>query len=274
MGRTLGKGVVLTVHGRSPRPHGFRGLLFDFTERTSLAWPHVLVFVASSLRETLGAGGVVIPNGVDASSIQSRVAALHRLRVSEGQDCTFLFLGRVSVDKGFLVLLQAYAAVRSRVQTPTSLVVVGPIDDDVATAIRKGDQSLDGVEIAGPSDSPTDWLAAADVFVLPSFNEGLPLSLLEAMAAGLPAVVTMIGDMPTVVRSGETGWLVHPGDARELESAMAEAASSGERREEMGRRGKLLIASKFDLEECVKAYETTYARAIRKAAGQVRGGNA
>jgi len=275
LGRILGKGVVLTVHGRSPRPGGMRGWMFDIAERLSLRGPHGLVFVAASLRDAFRVGGVVIPNGVDAEAIRLRVNALRQPAVGDDQRCVFLFLGRVSEDKGFLILLKAFAAFRSRLETPTRLIVVGPMDESVATAIRSEEgRLLRDVEFVGLVEAPTDWLAGADVFVLPSFHEGLPLSLLEAMAAGLPAVVTTVGDMPAVVRSGETGWLVEPGDASGLESALVEAARSRTLREAMGQRASSLVAASYGLERCVAAYEEAYARAVSAATGHPRGAKA
>jgi glycosyltransferase involved in cell wall biosynthesis len=273
LARILGKGVVLTVHGRSPRPTGLRGWVFDLSERLSLRAPHGLVFVASSLRESFRGGGIVIPNGVDAGAIRARVDALRQSAPARARGCAFLFLGRISKDKGFLVLLNAFAAVRSRSEE-TRLVAVGPVDEAVEAEVRSQEGRLSrDVEFVGLVETPSDHLAVADVFVLPSFHEGLPISLLEAMAAGLPAVVTTVGDMPAVVRPGETGWLVDPGDQAGLESAMVEAASSRAGREAMGARASSLVASSYDLEQCVRSYEEAYGRAVR-VAGHLGGANA
>jgi glycosyltransferase involved in cell wall biosynthesis len=62
--------------------------------------------------------------------------------------------------------------------------------------------------------------ARADVFVLPSLNEGLPMTLLEAMAAGKPVVATRVGAIPNLIRQGETGLLVNPGDKNDLREAL------------------------------------------------------
>lgn len=263
--RGLGKGVVLTVHGRSPRPRGLRGLAFDLVERVCLRVPHRVIFVSESLRRVFGRGRV-IPPGVPVADIRVQAASRQELRRELGLNGAFvlLFLGRVTVDKGFLTLLDALVSARNKIAVPLRLLAVGPVAEDVARDVSMRLESLEGsVALVGEREHPWRYLAAADAFVLPSFREGLPLSLLEAMAAGLPSIATSVGDIPDVVHQGSTGWLVLPGDVRGLAAAIVSAATHPDARETMRMQGAALVSERYDLDHTVAAYAEAYAQTAR-----------
>lgn len=258
LARALGARVVVTVHGRSPRPTGPRGILFDAAENIGRKIPDVIVFAAESLRDSMGPG-IVIPNGVPTPTMrpgpESREGARRRLGL--GDEFTLIFVGRVDRDKGFDVLLDALDRARS-VWPSVRLIAVGPVDDDVRAAVSR--ERAEYVTLLGFQSNPAQYVAAADVFVLPSLREGLPLSLLEAMAMGLPVIGTRVGDIPRVVRPGDTGWLVDPGDISGLASAIIESAADAEHRKSMGSRAANLVSSRYDMGSVVWRYEALYAQ--------------
>lgn len=258
--RALGKSIVLTVHGRSPSPRGLRGILFRGMERACLRVPHRVVFVAKSLRDSVGSG-TVIPNGIDANRIRGQLGDREALRREFGVPPSFVlvFLGRVTADKGFLVLLAALEVARASVSDGLSLVAIGPASEEVRSQLRKR-APTPGVFVfeLGERSDATRLLSLGDVFVLPSFHEGLPFSVLEAMAAGLPVIAARVGDLPEVVRPGETGWLVDPGDVGQLAATIAEAAKDSYQLLRMGSRGASLIAESFSLGRAVEGYLDLY----------------
>jgi glycosyltransferase involved in cell wall biosynthesis len=101
-------------------------------------------------------------------------------------------------------------------------------------------------------------LAAADLFVLPSLWEGLPLVLLEAMAAGLPAVVTAVGGNPEVVENGVSGVLVPAGDEQALAAAMLSLLNNPLRRQQMGQAARERFDRYFSLRRFIEAHENLY----------------
>lgn len=256
----LGKPAVLTVHGRSPIPRGVRGLVFRAVERACLRVPDRVVFVAKALRDSFDTG-TVIPNGIARERVRGDLGDREALREEFGLSTSFvlIFVGRVTADKGFLVLLAAMDQARSSVSAGLSLVAIGPASEEVRSHLQSR-PPMPGVAVVGLGER-TDavrLLSLGDAFVLPSFHEGLPFSLLEAMAAGLPVIASRVGDIPEVVRPGETGWLVDPGDVQQLSAAITEAAADPGRLSRMGGRGASVVAESFSLERTVDRYLALY----------------
>ena len=132
-------------------------------------------------------------------------------------------IARLAPPKDHETLLHAFAQARRDV--PASLWVVG--DGPLRASLEKLAADLElgnAVVFWGERLNPGDFLAAADAFVLSSRSEGLPMSLLEAMSAGLPAIVTDVGGMAEVVHRFNLGPVVPCGDAEALASAMASTA--------------------------------------------------
>jgi glycosyltransferase involved in cell wall biosynthesis len=104
------------------------------------------------------------------------------------------------------------------------------------------------VVFAGFRDDLDHWMPNADLFVLPSFTEGLPNVLLEAHAAGVPVVATAVGGTPELVVHGETGLLVHAGDDAALADNMANLLSDDDRRRAMGDAARVRVREQFTFE--------------------------
>ena len=101
-------------------------------------------------------------------------------------------------------------------------------------------------------------LAGADIFLLTSISEGIPLTLIEAMLAGLPIVATRVGGVPEVVQQDVTGLLAPAGDDNDLARQLLWLADYPERREEMGRLGRRRALAMFSEQEMVAHYEGLY----------------
>ncbi|MBB1075272.1 glycosyltransferase family 4 protein [Rhodoferax sp. 4810] len=174
---------------------------------------------------------------------------------------TFVFLGLLSTLKGIPVLLDALARarVRWRVQLAGNEGEPGFADRLQAEISRLG--FGDRMKLLGPVVGPAkdQLLAQADAFVLPSLAEGLPMSLLEAMASRLPVVVTAVGAMPEVIDDGIDGLLVPPNDAAALASAMDWLAQSPEQRVAMGRAGYAKYRARYSVDAMVQALLDIYA---------------
>jgi glycosyltransferase involved in cell wall biosynthesis len=129
-----------------------------------------------------------------------------------------LFLGRLDRNKGIYDLLEVISALRSPIPE-VRLVCAGDgeLDEVKRRAAELGIE--DSVTMTGwiGAEEKAQWLARADVFVLPSYAEGLPMSVLEAMAAGMPVLASAVGGIPDVIADGVNGFLTAPGDKAMLE---------------------------------------------------------
>lgn len=114
------------------------------------------------------------------------------------------------------------------------------------------------------------FLSEIDVFVLSSRSEGLPLSLLEAMAVGLPIVATTVGDVPELVTLAECGWLVPPNQPQALADAMERALLAQDLRDR-GQRARELVLSRYSLDGMTAIYERLYVDLIENASDRTRG---
>ena len=178
---------------------------------------------------------VVIHNAVDVSAApRSRHdRAVPRL----------IAVGRLKAPKDFLTLVRALATLPDRA-FEALIVGDGPDREEVAAEIRRLGLE-ERVQLAGERSDVPELLAGSDVFVLSSRSEGLPVSVLEAMAAELPVVASDVGGVAELVVDGETGMLVPPGDAgcarRRARSSPRRSRASAEarRRRARPRRGLL-----------------------------------
>ena len=162
--------------------------------------------------------------------------------------CRLLFVGRLDQVKGVVVLFDAVASlVAAGAPIHLTLVGDGPQRGDLERRARElGIAS--SVEFAGyrNQEEVQQHLRDTDVFVLPSFAEGVPVSLMEAMAAGLPVVATNVGGVTELVSDGRNGVVVAPGDAAALERAIAGLVADAPLRRRLGEHGRETVRADFD----------------------------
>ena len=167
---------------------------------------------------------------------------------ADHEELKVLCVARFVPEKGLDLLLEAIAALCER-RTDVRLVLVGegPLEAHLRRkAIDLGIQ--DRVAFTGPvgQDDLAQYYAEADVFCLPSFAEGLPIVLMEAMATGRPVVASRIAGIPELVEDGVSGVLVAPGQPDELVAALEMLAASPELRRRMGGAGRARVEDAFD----------------------------
>jgi glycosyltransferase involved in cell wall biosynthesis len=167
--------------------------------------------------------------------------------------------------KGHDDLLDAWATLRERIPG-WQLLIIGDGPRRAHLEGRVADMGLaNEVRFAGNQDDVPAWYACADIAVLPSFgDEGVPQSLMQAAACGLPAVSTPIGAIPEAVRDGKTGLLVPPRDARALAAALSYLMTHAELRMHMGSAARAYAQSHFGIERMLDAMDKVFAEAARR----------
>lgn len=190
-----------------------------------------------------------------------------------GRPLTVLSVGRLAVDKGHALLLEAAALASSRA-LPLHFVLAGDGPERNRLEARLRLLGLDDVvEMIGPvgQDRLAELYHDADIFCLPSFAEGLPIVLMEAMSTGLPVVSTNVAGIPELVRHGETGLLVAPGRPDRLVEALETLAGDGDLRHRIGAAARGAVQVEYDLHRNVARLRSKLFDVLdREAAGPAR----
>ena len=180
------------------------------------------------------------------------------------EGCTLLFLSRVVAAKGIFELIQALAKLVD--DFPALKLKVGG-DGDLTAASRLADSLGVGgrIEFLGwvRGDSKTKLLTTATIYVLPSYNEGLPMGVLEAMSAGMAIVASRVGGIPEAIEDGREGFLVAPGNVEQLVLCLHRLLLDGDLRVNIGAAARRKAVTHFDVNNIVLRLEELYADILK-----------
>jgi glycosyltransferase involved in cell wall biosynthesis len=227
--KLCGARVLYQVHGGAlPRQFFARSRMLTSFLRGTLRIPDAIVVLAreelDAYRDFLPRQRIVaIPNAVDASIY----AKLERQQSNAALPLKLLYIGRLHREKGLYEALEGLRMARAN-GVRAHLVIAGNGAEEQYLKRYVDDHGLsDCVAFAGPvfGEAKLQLLAAADVFLLPSYREGLPYSLLESMAAGTPVITTRVGGIPDVVSDGVNGVFVPRRDAHAIARAIINFAA-------------------------------------------------
>jgi glycosyltransferase involved in cell wall biosynthesis len=262
---------VTTVHLPGDTRHA--GVLLPLTRlalRRGVVPVAVSGEVAQWVQQACGAQHCrVIRNGVPVGDYRHRAAARTALRTEHGlggDDIVFVCVARLEPQKNQAMLLEAFA--RAFITEPRAqlwLAGDGGCRDGLERRARELRVENRARFLGQRADVP-QILAAADVFVLPSRNEGNPLALMEAMAAGLPVIGTAVGGVPELIASEDSGLLVRSGDCDGLASAMLRLFRDAELRHRMAARSAQHAFHSFTAPRMAQAYSELYERMVTRNA--------
>lgn len=173
---------------------------------------------------------------------------------------TIVFMGRLGERKGTFDLIKAFSTVASRIDGKYHVALCGDGDIDAARSQIDELGLSDRITCPGWVDPQQREriLNEAVLNVLPSYNEGLPMSILEAMAHGIPTISTNIAAIPEVVRSGVNGMLIEPGDIDALGDALTSLLDDAAGRKRMSKAAFELIESTYSLDAHMKQVKELY----------------
>ena len=192
----------------------------------------------------------ILPHGIDTAKYpQSNEKIRRELKISHGvdPDCkVLLFCARIVKDKGVDTLQDVWKILHKKFPDALLFVVGGGLND-LLDELRKTSAELDdSIKVIGEVDAPQEFYQMADVYIFPSRHEGLPTSLLEAMASGLPAVTSDIGGCEDVIENDVNGYRVYSEDASAFAEKISELFIDNERRKIFGERAAKLIRQTCD----------------------------
>lgn len=234
---------------------------------------NALIAVADAVAHALRAGGIpadrvtVVRSGITRhdSPPEAETMGLREGLGLAPQDPVLGITAHILPHKGYDDLVQALAILREKLPNVTCLIVgTAPRKRYLQRLLHLAERLFvrDTLIMVGFQEDVVPFLHAMNVFVLPSRTEGLPITILEAMAAGKPVVATPVGGIPEVVRDGETGLLVPPGDPGRLAEAVIRLLEVPTLAEAMGEAGRKRVESVFTRESEAEQTATVYRKIL------------
>lgn len=260
-----GARVVLQVHGGALRSFAGRSRLAAALTRGAGRAPDVVVVLSRAERDAWQAllpdqAVAVVPNGIDCAAFRRFNRPAHDpqalLRV--------VYVGRLARGKGLDELLEGLRLAREQgVAARLVLAGTGPEEPRLRRRVREAGLA-DDVSFAGAAfgEHKARLLSVSDVLALPSYSEGLPYALLEAMAAGVVPLVTPVGAVPDVVEDGVHGALVAPRDAPALARALRRLAADRAALARMSAACRQRVAAEYSLERMAEDFSLLYCSLI------------
>jgi sugar transferase (PEP-CTERM/EpsH1 system associated) len=257
------RAIVHSEHGRelpdSPRRMAAQRWMLRFTTAAFSVSDRLRRDLALHLRIP-GDRFDVIYNGVDMSriAVADRAKARSALGAAEGE-VVVGSVGRLVPVKNYESFLGAFA--RLSVSRPVRLVLIGEGPERAKLEALAASRGITArVSLLGHREDVADLLVGLDVFVLPSRSEGMSNTLLEAMAAGVPAVASDVGGNSEIVRDGESGLLYPSGDEARLAQLLTDLIEQPARRSQLGRAGQERVMREFTMAAMISKYEALYER--------------
>lgn len=307
MGRLLGKPCVLKADSLGEMSGAFftaglrrlklsgSSLLF----RLFLAWRNSLLRCASAyiaissevrselIRHGIDPGAIrAIPNSVDPDRFRpvdpsSKRAIRARLDIPV-TDRVVIYTGRLVSYKGLPLLLYVWREIQAR-HAHVRLLLVGSggldihnCEDDLKAYVQSNNLQ-ESVTFAGETEHVHEYLQASDIFVFPTESEAFGISLIEAMACGLPSIATSVGGVKDILEHGRNGLVVRPGDFQQLYAALDTLLEDGAFSERLGAQGRRTARERYSTQAIVQQYASLFVRITNMDApphdGAPRNGN-
>ncbi|HRH80773.1 MAG TPA: TIGR03088 family PEP-CTERM/XrtA system glycosyltransferase [Thiobacillaceae bacterium] len=264
-------GRVHSEHGREVYDLNGRNWKHRILRRSARPFIHQYITVSRDLQDWLSNSlGITnqhirqIYNGVDVSKFHPTQSEKPRIEYSpfwEGAQFVIGSIGRMVTIKNYPILVQAFIRLCKSVSDPSGLrlVIVGEGAARAQCQKMINDAGLTrNAWFPGESNEPTDWYRAFDVFVLPSLNEGISNTILEAMASGLPVIASRVGGNPELVVENQTGTLFPSGDVDTLIQILHEYKVDSPRGHNEGAAGRRRVEMQFSIEQMVSNYKGIY----------------
>jgi len=252
--------IVATCHGWPGRSIKLR--LFYWLDRIVLRRVDHVTVVSESLAKKLREASVsvgnisLVNNGIDVTRFAEAIGQRKSCTYSSGARVGFV--GRLAPEKGLSYFLQAARGVLSQFPDTTFVLVGEGTERSALESLAEKLNIKERVFFAGVQREMSSVYASLDIFVLPSLSEGMPLALLEAMAAGKSVVASRVGAIPSVITSGQHGLLVEPQNVTDLQNAMLQYLQDPVFASETGQKAAARVSGSFSLRRMASEYLAIY----------------
>lgn len=248
--------------------HGF--FKVRFSRRVIPGWGGRVIAISEAVKEHLIKDFKVAPDmarlvysGIPVKAKEKTDIAALRARFGLKSAPVIGIVARLSDVKGHKYLIQAMPDILAEFSSAQLFIIGEGKMRDELLALASGLGIKNNVVMITSVSDTSEVLAATDIFVMPSLQEGLGLAVMEAMAAGLPVVASDIGGIPALIKSGERGLLVEPGNPDALAEAVIFMLKNKERALEMGHAAADFIARNFSLEKMARETLEVYREVTR-----------
>lgn len=263
--------VITTVHGYTANTKGLSKIrAYEWLDKRALPRLDGVVLVNRDMLGNPAFKNVsrknlyVVDNGIATETVSQPFHLDPKIL----QFCDYPFVigavGRLSAEKGIHVLLDALSSILQS-GLPARLVIIG--DGPLRSALSEKARKL-GIEtnilMTGFLDNASDYLNSFNILAIPSFTEGLPIVLLEAMRAGTPVVATQVGGIPNVLTHRFSGILVPPGNITALADGIRVLYTDKMLCQQLGKNSKAFFLEKYTSKKMAKKYLAVYGEVIRR----------
>ena len=266
-----GRKLPLVATNHNWLKHHWRLVVYSLIDKRLIRFFDRIIAVSELIRNEMVEAGVpdekitVIDNGVDVEEIARQVRSASQNEMFHESDATKIVgaIGSLKEEKGFRFLIEAAINVVPNEGKVKFLIVGdGPLREELERlAASRGAEG--NIVFTGYRNDVYKLLGTFDIFVLPSVKEGLPMVLLEAMAAGIPVVATRVGAVHRVLTDGVNGLLISPGEAGALRKAIETLLTNPSFSASIAARGYETVREHFSSEAMFSKYHATYLDALK-----------
>lgn len=244
--------------------------LFKYVRRLIIGSADYWIVISNYLKDFIVAQGVppervfLIPNGVDAPNDKLNNYELKE-KLGLGAEKVIITISRLVEKNGLADLIRSISFIKDNYPEPIKLLIVGDAEPHLSleTSLKSLVKNLGLVSdvifvgFVKHEDSPL-YLSLADVFVRPSYSEGLGTAFLEAMAAGVPIIGTRVGGIVDFLKDGDTGLYCNVGDGQDIGRKIIQVLSNKELHDKLSRNGLSLIKEKYDWNIVTQQFQNFY----------------
>ena len=261
--------MIATYHLDWP-DRGFTLYVYHALDRLVLRGFKKIIAVSKPIERSLRRSGLsrrklaTIANGIDLERFRNITRSEPQTASASGGMKVGL-VGRLTPQKGHRYLIEAAPKILASCPNVTFLFIGDGPDRQQLETLVKGAGLQNRFAFSGAQRDMPSVYAGLDAVVLPSINEGLPMTLIEALAAARPVVATSVGDVPTLIRNRETGLLVEPRNPEALAQAIISLLIDADLRTTLARNGQQWVEQKFSATAMADRYHDIYRETLQLA---------